>query len=372
MKVLYLTNNPQLAGTARILVSWITYGAVADIQSAVLVQGRGDLSSWLEANQTAWALNPMTWPDWRRPWTAWPALRAARWARARGVNVIHCNEHDVYPFGSFLRTILRVPIVCHVRFNLKRGFCEWAFGGTRTPDALLWTSEQQRQDCAEAIGGIVPEDRQHLVRLGPDLTKFGSGPVDRVALQRRFDLRPGELVVGSTGALRPIKRIEDFVDLIARLSTKFPNLVGLIAGGAVAGDEAYRDAILQRIQGTGLERRLRWLGHVEPVEPLLRMLDVFVSTSEYETFGNSVAEAMACQLPVVAYTGGSVQEVIGPAGDIVANGDLDGLSAAVERLLGDAERRATLGRLGLERMSTRFSPAASFEKLRQIYHQLGR
>ena len=314
----------------------------------------------------------MPWPDRKRPWvSAWAALRLALWARSNRIDLIHCNEHDVYPFGSLVQRLVRVPIVCHVRFSLNRGFCEWAFGGRRQPAALLWTSEQQRKDCAEAIGGIVPESRQHLVRLGPDLTRFGAQPVDLAPLRARFDIKPGELVIGSTGALRPIKRIEDFIDLVSRLSSRYPNLVGLIAGGAVAGDEAYRAFIEQRIQESGLGRRLRWLGHVEPVEPLLRVLDVFVSTSQYETFGNSVAEAMACQLPVAAYTGGSVHEVLGPAGSVVETGDLEGLIQAVDALLSDPEKRARFGRLGLERMATHFSPAASFAQLRAIYDQLG-
>jgi L-malate glycosyltransferase len=371
VNVLYLTNNPQLAGTSRILLSWLTLGRANGVRGCVAVQQAGSLVEWLRSNDVPSLVSSMPWPN--RKWPVpllYEGLRVAMWARSHKVVLIHCNEHDIYPFGSFLRTLLRVPLVCHVRFNLSRGFCEWAFGGRRQPDALLWTSKQQREDCAEAIAGIVAETRQHLIPLGPDLSKFGTTPVDRNALRAKLGLQPDDIAIGTATALRPIKRIEDFVDLIAQLSGRHPNVVGLIAGGAVAGDESYREMIEQRIDAARLGRRLRWLGHLEPIEPFLRALDIFVSTSQYETFGNSVVEAMACQLPVAAYAGGSVQEVIGDAGYVVPTGDIAGLLADVERLVAAAPERVRYGRLGLERVATHFNPAVSFGRLRVIYDDL--
>ena len=49
-------------------------------------------------------VDAMPVPSRRMPWTIlWHAARVARWARRRGVQVIHCNEHDVYPFAAVLR-----------------------------------------------------------------------------------------------------------------------------------------------------------------------------------------------------------------------------------------------------------------------------
>ncbi|MEQ1869327.1 MAG: glycosyltransferase family 4 protein [Vicinamibacterales bacterium] len=371
MNVLYLTNNAQLAGTTRILLSWLKFGREQHIGGCVVVPAKGALSNRLETLGTPWTTNAMPWPSGRIPLQALrQAWHVSRWARRHDVELVHCNEHDTYPFGVLVAALMRVPVVCHVRFSVDRQFCEWAFGGWRRPGALLWTTNQQRLDCVDAIGGVVPDERQHVIRLGPDREVFSAKPADRLAFRRQFDIRDDELAIGTATALRPIKRIEDFVTLIEALAERHPNVVGLIAGGAVAGDEAYRELIEQRISKSGLGRRLRWLGHLDQVEPLMGSLDIFVSTSEYETFGNSVCEAMACGLPTVGYVGGSIHEVIGDAGIVVANGDVQTLITSVDSLVTDEASRRRLGAQGQKRVETEFNPAVSFRALRAIYERL--
>ena len=372
MRPLILTNNINLGSTARILQSWLRLGRERGWEGCVALPGEGPLARWLADEQIAHRAGPMPWPDRRRPAAPlWHAWQLARWARRQQVDVIHCNEHDVYPFGLLLRKLLRRPLVCHVRFAVSREFCEWAFGGPhRAPDALLWTSQQQRDDCAEAIAGIVPAERQHLVRLGVNLDAFGRQPAQREAARQAWDIAPEEIVIGTASAIRPVKRIEDFVRLVARLAERHPQLVGLIAGPVRPGEEWYLQQIQAQIEATGLGRRLRWLDRVDPVEPFYQACDLFVSTSEYETFGNSVCEAMACSLPVAAYRGGSVHEVVGEAGCIVETGDQEQLLVEVEQLVSDAPLRAKLGARARQRVEQVFNPARSLDQVIAIHRQL--
>jgi glycosyltransferase involved in cell wall biosynthesis len=95
-----------------------------------------------------------------------------------------------------------------------------------------------------------------------------------------------------------------------------------------------------------------------------------VSTSDYETFGNSVCEAMACRRPVVAYQGGSVHEVLGDAGIVLQTGDLEGAVQAVEKLVLDPNFRRELGNKARNRVAEYFNPARSFERLIGVYEGL--
>jgi glycosyltransferase involved in cell wall biosynthesis len=372
VRVLFLTNNPNLGSTARILQCWLQIGPAAGLAGHVLLQRTGPFHDWLMARSIPCLVDPMPVPNRRWPFPAlWHAWKVARWARQKGIDVLHCNEHDVYPFALLLRRLLRRPLVCHVRFAISRAFCEWAFGRpSRQPDALLWTSRQQSEDCASAVAGLVPVERQHLVPLGLDLNSYGTLAGDRAQTRQRWGLRDEDIVVGTASALRPIKHIEDFVTLVERLAVEEPRVVGLIAGDVMPGDEAYGETIRKQVEATGLGPRLRLLGHLEPIEPFHHAIDVFVSTSAYETFGNSVCEAMACRRPVAGYRGGSVHEVVGDAGLITNTGDLEGLTQAVAELVRREDLRAELGQRARARVEEKFNPAQTIRQVIQIHESL--
>ncbi len=356
-----------IGSTGRILQHWLQIGARAGLTGSLVVRPGSEYAQWGMSGGVATLVDAMPWPSRRAPWHClWHALRVARWARRHGVEIIHCNEHDVYPFATVLRRVLPRPLVCHVRFRLDGGFAEWAFG-RRPPDALLWTSHQQKADSAAAITGLVPEERQHVVRLGVELADVERYRDQGRELRQKWGIRAEEILVGIPSPLRPRKKVEDFVTMFARLADRHPQVVGVIAGQEVAGDEAYRARIEQAVADSGLGRRLRWVGYLQPIEPFHHACDVSVSTSEYETFGNSVCEAMACGKAVAGYRGGSVAEVVGEAGMIVETGDVEGLTAAVERLVCDGELRRSLGGKAGERVATEFNPSQSLRQLAAIY-----
>jgi glycosyltransferase involved in cell wall biosynthesis len=371
MRVLFLSNTPILGGTARILQCWLRLGRSHGMCGSAVVRAGSEFIDWARANQVSLCVDAMPWPDRNRPWESlWHAAKVAWWARRAGIDVIHCNEHDVYPFAALLRRLLKRPLVCHIRYRIEREFAEWAFRHCNAPDALLWTSYQQKADSEDAIAGIFPEERQHVLRLGVDLTSFGTLVHTRESTRQQWGIGTDEILIGTASPIRPRKRIEDFIGMIQYLADRHPQVVGIIAGGAIAGDEDYRDRIQQMIVASGLGRRLRWVGYLEPIEPFYHACDIAVSTSEYETFGNSVCEAMACCKPVVGYYGGAVAEVVGDAGFLVKTGDIDRLQAAVERFVRDAELRKTLGAKGQQRVAHEFNPAESLMRLLAIYRTL--
>jgi glycosyltransferase involved in cell wall biosynthesis len=369
--VLYLTDNPTLGGTIRILQSWLLLAPGRGVQPCVVTPPGSRFAEWLDAHAIPRAESEMPWLNARRPWrTAADIFRVGRWAKARGVQVVHCNEHNVYPYGAWLARWLRVPIVCHMRYIVGADFARWAFGGRRAPDALLWTSRQQREDCAEAMAGVVPDERQHLVPLGLDLAQFGTRLDEREPTRRRWNVAPDQVVVGQACALRARKRLEEFIGVVTGLAERDPRVVGVLAGDAMPGDEAYRDRLQRLVAEPRYRTHVKLLGNIDDIEPFYQGIDIAVSTSEYETFGNSVCEAMACGRPVVGYTGGSVAEVVGDTGRIVATGDTAALSSAIETLVDNAALRSELGAAARTRVRDEYSPARSFEQVSRIYETL--
>lgn len=339
--------------------------------SSVVVQSEGELLTWFLDHGFAATCNPMPWPDLKHSFKfLYHLVSALKFVRMSGSDIIHCNEHNVYPFASALNRIARKPIVCHVRYKLDRGFAEWAFGGKKCPDALLWTSYQQKQDSASAVEGVIPEERQHVVRLGIDIDRFANDSHCGRELRSKWGIRDDQIVIGLPSPFRPRKRIHEFIQVMQRLVPTHSNVVGVIAGGEVPGDETYLSEMKQLIAGFQPGEQIRWVGHLDDVAPFHHACDISVSTSEYETFGNSVCEAMACGKPVAGYRGGSIGEVLGETGFVVETGDLDGLTQAIDQLILKPELRSQMGQRAKERVATEFNPRKSFEQLVQIYEQL--
>ena len=95
--------------------------------------------------------------------------------------------------------------------------------------------------------------------------------------------------------------------------------------------------------------RVEVAGYVDDLAGTYRGADALLMTSRCEGFGFPVLEAMACGTPVVAFANSSLPEVVGDAGMLIADGDLDAMASAVQRVLGDADVRGELVERGLER-----------------------
>jgi len=107
--------------------------------------------------------------------------------------------------------------------------------------------------------------------------------------------------------------------------------------------------------------RVHFLGFTRDLPGLLRCLDAFVLPSLSEGFPNTLVEAMATGLPCVSTGLCSIPEIVedGRSGLLVEAGDMDGLEAAIERLLSDASLRRRLGAEARARVEEAFSLEAT-------------
>ncbi|MFZ4082764.1 MAG: glycosyltransferase family 4 protein [Pirellula sp.] len=261
------------------------------------------------------------------------------------VDLVHCNEHNVWPIGSIFAKINRAATVCHARFTIPQDFGKWAFKRFGRPGALLWTSEFQKQDAQPWITNFVPESDQYMVQLGLDVDTFGMNFEKSFLIRKTLGIPNDAVVVGSASPFRPIKHIEDTFEIVKRLRQWFPNVYGLCIGGPVLGEEGYFEKIQQLIKHNGASDWFLTPGQIDDVEPFYHAMDMYVSTSFVETFGNSVLEAMLCGKPVLAYEGGSVKEVVGDAGFICQNTQLHEI---VENARGWILNRSEMDAVGID------------------------
>lgn len=120
----------------------------------------------------------------------------------------------------------------------------------------------------------------------------------------------------------------------------------------ILGDGPERAALETQVAAWGLSGAVRFLGHRDPVYPYLRRADVFIHTCQFEGFGYTLLEALACGTTVVAtdcpY---GPREILGGGeyGVLTPPDDPDALAAAVLRLLAEPANRQVLAARGLDR-----------------------
>jgi len=168
-----------------------------------------------------------------------------------------------------------------------------------------------------------------------------------------------------TGTIEPRKNVGGLLDAYARLiarSAGAPRLV--IAGRAEQGSAD----VLARIDQPPLAGRVEYRGYVPAGdrEALFKGAQAFVLPAFDEGFGIPAVEAMSAGVPVVVSNRGALPEVVGDAGLFIDPDDVESLVAALDRILADADLRASCARRGLDR-ARQFTWAQTARDVRRAY-----
>ncbi|WBB82176.1 glycosyltransferase family 1 protein [Micromonospora sp. WMMD882] len=192
-------------------------------------------------------------------------------------------------------------------------------------------------------------ERIWLWRRGVDAERFQ--PARRDPAIRRRLAPDGQVLVGYVGRLASEKRIE--------LLAETARLPGVRV--VVVGDGPSRRELTRALPG------VLFLGarHGDELARIYASLDVFAHTGPYETFGQTVQEALASGVPVVAPAAGGPVDLVqsGRTGLLVPPGDGTALAAAVADLAADPRRRREYGEAGRAAVSRRSWAAIGDELL---------
>jgi N-acetyl-alpha-D-glucosaminyl L-malate synthase BshA len=180
----------------------------------------------------------------------------------------------------------------------------------------------------------------------------------------------GERIILHISTFRPIKRISDCIEVIARLRDAGGPPVRLVmCGDGPERQEAEAIASMRGVAGSVLfvgqqpQYRLR---------EYLSVADLFLLPSQSESFGLSALEAMASEVPVIATRVGGIPEVVvdGQTGYLFAVGDIEGMSRSAAELLTDNLKRETFGRAGREVAINHFSTEIIIPQYEALYRSV--
>ena len=210
----------------------------------------------------------------------------------------------------------------------------------------------------------VEESRLRRIPNGVDPDHFRPASAgEREEERRRLGLDWQGPIALYTGRFAPVKRLDLLIDAVARV----PDL-GLVMVGEGSEEARLREIVATR----GLEGRVRLLPLADDPAPLYRTADVYVCASSTEGMSNSVLEAMASGLPVVAAAASGMAELVTPRTGILVEdvGDGAALAAALAKVVENADLRHRLGAEARNLISESYSLESVAIALRGLYDEV--
>ncbi|HKY67879.1 MAG TPA: glycosyltransferase, partial [Acidimicrobiales bacterium] len=356
IRVLMLTKGLGRGGTERLIVG---AARLADrtrvhLEVAYLLPWKDAFVPDLEALDT-----PVHLLDGPRTSSlAWVG-RLRRLVRDREIDVVH--THMPLP-AAYARLAFpgRRPAFVHTEHNMwgrYRPPTRWANAATYRRNARAIAVSD---GVAASIRSSVPVE---VVVHGTDPRLVVRGDAARAAARAELGLGADALVVGTVGNFTAKKDQASLLRAVAALADRQGEVDLVLVGTGPLEDELR--ALAAEL---GIGRRTHLPGSRDDVFSLLAAFDVFALSSRFEGLPIALLEAMATGVAPVATAVGGIPEVItdGRDGLLVQPGDPVQLAAALDRLLGDHDARATIGEAARTRALS-FDLANAVRRTEAIY-----
>lgn len=194
-------------------------------------------------------------------------------------------------------------------------------------DAITAVSQNLRD---ETYKSFQIEKQIDVINNFVDVSRFSKKPIDAF---RKVIAPHGEKIILHASNFRKIKRVQDVVKIFAEVRQQVPSKLLFV------GDGPERSMAESMCREMNLGEDMRFVGRQEQIEEILAISDLFLLTSEYESFGLAALEAMAARVPVISTNAGGLPEVNvhGVTGFLADVGDVASMSSHAIELLKNEE-----------------------------------
>jgi glycosyltransferase involved in cell wall biosynthesis len=322
-----------------------------------------------------------------KPWRFWRLFRLAR--RVKPNIIVSWSMHAAV-YAEWLFGIGPAAKIINLRCNLlndqRTGVPKNTLGSIRgtleRADQIVSNSRANldvlraqgvRLPPAEVIYNMVdgkggappgecPDFRRPLCAAG-DAERIGENGTAPFSTVPRV---PAAQIV-AIGTLIPLKALDVLLRAAAILAGEGKRFEIVLAGNGP--ERANLETLATEL---GISDQVIFPGEVDDVPALLAAADILAHPSRSEGLSNTILEAMAEGIPVVACPVGATPEIIddGRSGLLVPVGEPQALAAALGRLLGDAALRSDLGRNAREYVRQRFDEATIVGQYERVFQQV--
>ncbi len=249
------------------------------------------------------------------------------------------------------------------KYNLLRRFIQPIVG------RYITVSQDLERWLHETVG--VADKKIRQIYNGVDQDNFFPAEKKNLDLAPTGFLSDNSIVIGTVGRLAAVKNQASLIaafELLMQTASEHRSKLRLI----IVGDGPLRDSLKQQVRELGIEQSVWMAGDSRDVPELLRMMDLFVLPSLGEGISNTVLEAMATGLPIVATDVGGNPELLedGVNGRLVPVNDHQTLVSVLDQMISQKELLKSMGSLSLQKVGQKFNWNKTVDRYLAVYDDL--
>lgn len=298
----------------------------------------------------------------RRPYDVASILQMAGFLRKTKFDIVNTHSGVDSWIGGIAAQLAGVPVLVrtrHLNIPLQRNLFNFIH---YLPDAYITCGQNMRSTLVDTCG--FPGDKVFSIPTGVEMELYSFSRNRGAAVKYGID-RSGP-VITNVGILRSVKGHEVMLKGVRTVIEAFPEATFLIAG-----DGPRKNALEQLVKDLDIASYVIFAGFVENIPELYSFTDVAVLSSWSEGLPQSVLQAMAAGVPVVATKAGSVPEVVihEETGLLVEPGDHEGIARSIARVLHEHELRDIMINNAKE-IVKEYSSEKMIERIESLYKEL--
>jgi len=261
-------------------------------------------------------------------------IKLRKEAKKFNIDLIHSNSRTTQVLGNLLSRALAVPhfFTCHGFFKPKFSRLLFPCWG----EGVIAISREVREHLI--LDFKLDEKKISVINNGIDTKNFGDFSA-REKTRKYLGIDDAPLV----GIIARLSDVKGQIYLIRAMQKVIKNFAP--AKLLIIGRGKMKDVLIKEVGNLGIEGNVLFIPEAGRSEDLLAAMDIFVMPSLQEGLGLALMEAMAQGLSVIGSRVGGIKTLIQDEvnGLLVNPADVEGLTAAIIRLLGDCDLRRNLG-----------------------------
>ena len=299
--------------------------------------------------------------------------RVSEFIKENEFDIIHAHLPWAGIMARFVGNLVNIPIV-YTEHNTWERYNKLSYWGNRI--------SFKKQDVAIAVSNEVALSMRlnsiwdPYKRGGRMNLKVIQNGVNTEEFVRMSDVRcqmsdvsiPQNIpVIGIVAVFRDQKRLWLWVEVALRILETCPETHFLLVG-----DGEWRGRIEAQIKKSGKESNFHLVGVQKNVIPYLSMMDIYLSTSEFEGLPIAMLEAMSCEVPVVSTRAGGIGEVIqhGVQGYLTEIEEWDMLADYSIELIQNQMIHQKMSQAARQRVKEGFSMNRMVRELEEVYKEV--